>query len=217
MVATTRSREQPPAEFTAVAREQLPWLYSLARRLVGEGAEDAVQECLRKAYRGFDGLRDEQTAPAWFRQILLTCIRDRYRMQWGLPREKPVDPDPSLYRTIFEVDAWPYSDSAHLDFLVSLEEADVWRVLDRVKPLYRVPLVLVHMEGLSTRQVARLFGVSQDTVLSWLHRGRKCFERELWDYANEHDPADPSAAASTAAAPSPTTARPGKESSCLSS
>ncbi len=174
--------------FTAVARQQLPWLYSLARRLVGEGAEDAVQECLIKAYRGFDGLRDEQAAPAWFRQILLNCVRDRYRREAGLPREEPLDEVPaySLYRKIADVDPWPYSDSVHLDFLASFEEADVWRVLDRVKPLYRAPLVLVHMEGFSTQQVARMFGVPQGTVLSWLHRGRKLFERELWDYALEH-------------------------------
>lgn len=175
--------------FTAVAREQLPWLYSLARRLAGDGAEDAVQECLIKAYRSFDTLRDVQAAPAWFRQILLNCIRDHYRRESGLPREDPVDPLPdySLYRKIAEADPWPYSDSVHLDFLASFEESDVWRVLDRVKPLYRAPLVLVHMEGLSTKQVARMFGVAQGTVLSWLHRGRKLFERELWDYAVEHD------------------------------
>ncbi len=175
--------------FTAVAREQLPWLYSLARRLVGEGAEDAVQECLLKAYRGFDGLRDRQAAPAWFRQILLNCIRDRHRREAGLPREEPVDPlsDYSLYRKIAEEDPWPYSDSVHLDFLHSFDEDDVWRVLDRVDPRYRVPLVLVHMEGLRTKQVARTFGVAQGTVLSWLHRGRKLFERELWDYATERN------------------------------
>lgn len=73
------------------------------------------------------------------------------------------------------------------------------------------------MEGLSTRQVGRLFGVSQDTVLSWLHRGRKHFERELWDYASEHDLADPTVAGPAAAAPSATTARPGKAPSCSSS
>lgn len=181
-------REVERSGFTAVARQQLPWLYSLARRLVGEGAEDAVQECLIKAYRGFDGLRDEQAAPAWFRQILLNCVRDRYRREAGLPREEPLDEVPaySLYRKIADADPWPYSDSVHLDFLASFEEADVWRVLDRVKPLYRAPLVLVHMEGFSTQQVARMFGVPQGTVLSWLHRGRKLFERELWDYALEH-------------------------------
>jgi RNA polymerase sigma-70 factor, ECF subfamily len=183
-----RLREVERSGFAAVARQQLPWLYSLARRLVGEGAEDAVQECLIKAYRGFDGLRDEQAAPAWFRQILLNCVRDRYRREAGLPREEPLDEVPaySLYRKIAEADPWPYSDSVHLDFLASFEEADVWQVLDRVKPLYRAPLVLVHMEGFSTQQVARMFGVPQGTVLSWLHRGRKLFERELWDYALEH-------------------------------
>ena len=176
-------------EFGVVAREQLPWLYSLARRLVGDAAEDAVQECLIKAFRGFDGLRDVQAAPAWFRQILLNCVRDRYRRESGLPREEPLDdvPEYTLYRRIADADPWPYSDSVHLDFLARFEEEDVWHVLDRINPRYRVPLVLVHMEGMSTKQVARMFGVAQGTVLSWLHRGRKQFEAELWEYAVEHD------------------------------
>ena len=174
--------------FTAVAREQLPWLYSLAHRLVGDEAEDVVQECLVKAYRRFGTLRDVKAAPAWFRQVLLNCVRDRHRRESSLPREEPVDPSPeySLYRKIVEEDPWPYSDSVHLDFLAAFEDADVWEVLDRIKPLYRVPLVLVHMEGMTTKQVARMFGVAQGTVLSWLHRGRKHFERELWEYAVEH-------------------------------
>lgn len=181
--------EEHDREFGAVASEQLPWLYSLARRLVGEEAEDAVQECLIKAYRGFDSLRDQQAAPAWFRQILLNCVRDRHRRTAGLPREESLDDDElgsSLYRKIADADPWPYSDTVHLDFLATFDEEDTWRVLDRVDARYRVPLVLVHMEGLSTKQVARMFGVAQGTVLSWLHRGRKLFERELWDYATEH-------------------------------
>ena len=28
--------------------------------------------------------------------------------------------------------------------------------------------------------------MAQGTVLSWLHRGRKLFEQQLWEYANEH-------------------------------
>jgi RNA polymerase sigma-70 factor, ECF subfamily len=174
--------------FTAVAREQLPWLYTLARRMIGDGAEDAVQECLLKAYRSFDGLDDVQAAPAWFRQILLNCIRDRYRREARRPRQDPMGslPDYSLYRKIADVDPWPYSDSVHLDFLHSFSVEDVWCVLDRIAPKYRVPLVLVHMEGHTTKEVARMFGVARGTVLSWLHRGRKHFERELWAYADDH-------------------------------
>src|SRR5690606_37188987 len=111
--------------------------------------EDTVQECLLRAFRGFDGLRDVHAAPAWFRQILLNCVRDRHPRQAGLPREEPLDlpSDYSLYRRIADEDPWPYSDSVHLDFLHSFSHDDVWQVLDRVQPLYRVPLVLVHMYG----------------------------------------------------------------------
>lgn len=179
--------ESTRTEFAAMAREQLPWLYSLARRLVGEQAEDAVQECLIKAYRGFDGLRDAQAAPAWFRQILLNCVRDRARRERGLPSQESLEElsDYSLYRTIADKDPWPYSDSVHLDFLAAFDEEHVWAVLDRIDARYRVPLVLVHMEGMATAHVARMFGVAQGTVLSWLHRGRKLFEREMWHYATE--------------------------------
>jgi RNA polymerase sigma-70 factor (ECF subfamily) len=53
--------------------------------------------------------------------------------------------------------------------------------------LYRAPLVLVHMEDMATKQAARLLGVPLGTLLSRLHRGRKLFERRLWDYAVTHD------------------------------
>lgn len=174
--------------FQDVAREQLPWLYSLARRLAGEEAEEVVQESLVKAFRNYENLEDTVAAPAWFRTILLNCARDRFRRAASGIEETPVEDvgDYSLYRTIAEEDPWPYSDSVHLDFLSAFTQEDVWEVLDRIKPMYRVPLVLVHMEGLPTRQVARMLGVPLNTVLSWLHRGRKSFEREMWEYARSN-------------------------------
>jgi RNA polymerase sigma-70 factor, ECF subfamily len=92
----------------------------------------------------------------------------------------------SLYRRIAEEDPFPYSDSVHVDFLHSFSDHDVWEVLDRLKPKYRVPLVLVHMEGMTTREVADLLETPLNTLLSWLHRGRKHFEAELWEYARSH-------------------------------
>lgn len=175
--------------FQDVAREQLPWMYSLARRLAGDAAEDVVQECLTKAFRSFDGLRDVTAAPAWFRTILVNCSRDHHRRDSSGLDETPMDDVPtySLYRTIAEEDPWPYSDSVHVDFLHSFTEDDVWKILDRLDPKFRVPLVLVHMEGMATREAARILGAPTNTVLSWLHRGRQQFERQLWQYAAEHD------------------------------
>lgn len=180
-------------DFTALVRPELPWLYSLARRLSGPGrAEDLVQDCLLRAYRGFDRLRDPAAAPAWLRQILLNCLRDRWRRDWRRPDEISLDGGAdddgySLYRVLAEEDPLPYSDSLHLDFLASFTTEDVWAVLDRLPDHYRIPLVLVHMEGYRTREVADALDVPQGTLLSRLHRGRQRFERELWDYAEEHE------------------------------
>ena len=184
-----RSMSLQRTGFQGLAREQLPWLYVLARRLAGSRAEDVVQETLVKAYQGFDDLRDLEAAPGWFRTILVNCARDRFRRESSGLDETPLDevPDHSLYRTIADEDPLPYSDSVHVDFLHSFHEEDVWAVLDRIKPMYRVSLVLVHMEGMDVADVARMLGAPRNTVLSWLHRGRKHFEKELWDYAEERD------------------------------
>lgn len=184
-MVVSRSR----TDFQRVAREQLPFLYALARRLAGEGAEDVVQDCLVNAYRRFDDLRDIEAAPGWFRTILLNSVRDRYRKESAGVDETPIEDvsDYSLYRKIADEDPWPYSDSVHVDFLHSFSEEDVWAVLDRLSPKYRIPLVLVHMEGMEVEDVTRMLGAPKNTVLSWLHRGRKHFEKELWEYAVENE------------------------------
>jgi len=181
--------DQTAAAFGVIAREQLPWLYSLARRLAADRAEDVVQDCLLRAFKSFPQLRDHQAAPAWFRQILINCANDHHRKKMRSVDEQPLDEtsEPTLFRRIVDEDPLPYSDSVHLDFLHSFSDDHVWEVLDRLDPKYRVPLVLVHMEGIPTADVSRMLGVPQNTVLSWLHRGRRLFETEMWNYAEEHD------------------------------
>ncbi len=177
--------------FGEAARPHLPWMYSLARRLVGDGdaAEDLVQRCLEKAFRAYPELRDAEAMPAWLKRILVNCCRDHLRSEGRRPQESPIDDleGYSLYRTLAVEDPLPYSDSLHLDFLESFTIDDVHAVLARLSPLYRVPLVLVHMEGYATAEVARLLDVPIGTLLSRLHRGRKGFERELWEYAEERE------------------------------
>ena len=179
----------PRPSFAAVAREHLPRLYSLARRLVADDAEDLVQECLIKAAGGYDNLRDPQAAQAWLNRILANCARDRFRRQQRRPLETLIDPvdEFSLYRTVASEDPFPYSDSLHVDFLCRFGTEDVWHVLAGMAEADRVPLVLVHMEGWSTQQTADLLDMPLGTLLSRLHRARKRFEQHLWRYALDND------------------------------
>jgi RNA polymerase sigma-70 factor, ECF subfamily len=173
--------------FRLLAEEQLPRLYTIARRLVGDEAEDAVQDALLKAYRGFDQLEHWAAGPAWLASIVVNVCRDRGRARAHAPAEVSLESvgEFSLYRKIADEDPFPYSDSLHLDFLEQFGSEDVRAVLARLPDRYRIPLVLVYVDGFATKEVARLLDAPLGTVLAQLHRGRKLFEQELWDYAEE--------------------------------
>jgi len=175
------------SSFRDLAREQLPRLYSLARRLAGDDAEDAVQDCLLKAFQRYQQLHDSAAAPAWLTSILVNCCRDRGRARARRPEEVDFDEveEFSLFRTIAYEDPFPYSDSLHLDFLGEFDREDVRAVLMRMPELYRTPVVLVYMDGYLAREVAQMLGVPLGTLLARLHRGRKLFEKQMWDYAEE--------------------------------
>jgi RNA polymerase sigma-70 factor, ECF subfamily len=184
-VAVRAAREE---EFRALATVQLPRLYSLARRLVGDEAEDAVQDCLLKAFRALDRLENMVAGPAWLTSILVNTCRDRLRARGRRPQEVSFDEmeDFSLYRRIADEDPFPYSDSLHLDFLGLFGPEDVRAVLGSLPDLYRIPLMLTYMDGFATKEVAGMLGAPLGTVLARLHRGRKLFEKAMWDYAEEH-------------------------------
>ena len=181
---TARRKE----EFRILATQQLPRLYALARRLVGDEAEDAVQDTLLKAYRGFDRLEHRAAAPGWLTSILVNTCRDRGRARSRRPDEVELDDveEFSLYRKIADEDPFPYSDSLHLDFLQQFGREDVRAVLAELPAHYRIPLVLVHVDGYATKEVARMLEVPLGTILARLHRGRKLFERTMWDYAERN-------------------------------
>jgi RNA polymerase sigma-70 factor (ECF subfamily) len=175
-------------EFRRLAAGQLPRLYSLARRLVGDEAEDAVQDSLLKAFRALDRLEHTAAGPAWLTSILVNTCRDRLRARMRRPQEVELDEmeEFSLYRKIADEDPFPYSDSLHLDFLQQFGPEDVRAVLASLPDLYRVPLVLTYMDGFATKEVAQMLDAPLGTVLARLHRGRKLFEKAMWDYAAEH-------------------------------
>lgn len=171
--------------FRVLAESQLSRLYTIARRLVGDDAEDAVQDALLKAYRAFDRLDHPGAGPAWLTKILVNVCRDRARAKARAPDEVSFDTveEFSLYRRIADEDPFPYSNSLHMDFLAQFGPEDVREVLDRLPDLYRTPMLLVYVDGFATKEAAAMTDAPLGTVLARLHRGRKLFERELWDYA----------------------------------
>jgi RNA polymerase sigma-70 factor, ECF subfamily len=180
---TDRTKEA----FQELVRAELPALYSLARRLVGNGGEDLVQEALLQGYRAFGSLKDPSAGGRWLKAILVNVFRDQLRKRGRSVEEVAMGDleDFSLYRTLIDEDPLPYSDSLHTDFLEAFGPDDLREVLMRLPEIYRAPLVLRYMDGFSTKEIARLLDVPLGTILARLHRGRKLLERTMWTYAEE--------------------------------
>lgn len=180
-------RDRTREAFQELARTELPALYSLARRLVRDGAEDLVQEALLQAFRAFDTLKDDAAAGRWLKTILVNVFRDQLRKRSRTVDERSMGDlsDFSLYRTLVDEDPFPYSDTLHADFLQAFDSEDLREILIRLPDLYRIPLVLRYMDGFATKEVARLMEAPLGTTLARLHRGRRLFEREMWAYAQE--------------------------------
>ena len=143
-----------------------------------------VRNLLR--YRSLDQLQSPEAIHSWLAAILVNQCRDRWRAAKRRVDEVSLDQveEFSLYRHLIEEDPFPYSDSLHLDFMRLFGREDVHAVLLAMPEIYRAPLVLHYMEGFATKEIGRLLNLPLGTVLARLHRGRKLFERGLWEYAD---------------------------------
>jgi RNA polymerase sigma-70 factor, ECF subfamily len=181
------ARDRTKEAFQELVRTELPGLYSLARRLVRDGAEDLVQETLLQGYRAFGQLQDDGAGGRWLKTILVNEFRDQLRKRARSIEEVAAGDleDFSLFRTLMDEDPLPYSDSLHTDFLDAFGREDLREVLMRIPEIYRAPLVLRYMDGFSTKEIARLTDAPLGTILARLHRGRNFFERAMWEYSEE--------------------------------
>jgi RNA polymerase sigma-70 factor (ECF subfamily) len=186
-VGFTPAADSMKDAFQRLAVREIPGLYSLARRLVQEGAEDLVQETLLHGYRAFGSLKEDAAAGRWLKVIMVNIYRDRLRKLGRSIEELPVErvEDFSLYQALVEEDPFPYSDALHLDFLHAFGKEDVREVLMGLPEIYRICLILRYMDGFATKEIARMLNIPLGTVLARLHRGRKLFEKRMWTYAEE--------------------------------
>lgn len=148
-------------------------LYRLAYRLCGQAevAEDLLQETFYHAWRSMDSLKQPERARAWLFQILRFRWSHYVRSETRRPRQggaleaiaEPADPDAA----------------GPLEVMARQEMMQL--VLDELEERYRLPLVMVFVEGMTCREAAEELAVPLGTVLSRIHRARKFLRKRLGD------------------------------------
>ena len=147
-------------------------VYGLARHMLGdpEEAGDVFQTVFLRLFERLEQIEPERGARAWLRKTPLNECLDRIKARSRT--EESVDGD-ALESTREE----PPDAAEGCEVQQALRQA-----LDALPPRRRAAVVLRYTEDLSYREIAKVLGVSVETVRSALKRARLELRRRLQRY-----------------------------------
>jgi len=160
-------------------------IYQLAFRYLRnrEDAEEVAQDVLLKVHQKIDAFRGDAALSSWIYRITFNAAMSRLReFKQNLPNasEKVSDEQTGqpLKREI--VDWSPLADEEML-------RTEMWQALVRalkdMPVLYRAPVILRDVQGLTTEEASAVLHVKEQTLKSRLHRGRLILRDSLADFA----------------------------------
>lgn len=181
LVRAVQAGDQLAMEMLLMQAQEVAYRFSLLVCGRPDDADDAMQEALLKTYRYAARIRNPEAFRAWlYRTVRNACLIGR-RKRAGEPDhlvsldDTAVD-DEGHGRHIDPVDrARDPEDQA----ITSSLRARLRRSLSAVPRSYRVVVVLREIEGLSTREVAEVLGISEANVKTRLHRARLLLREHL--------------------------------------
>jgi len=136
-------------------------------------AEDVMQEALIKTYRNVARIREPAAFKPWlYRTVRNACLNGR-RKRAGEPRRlRSLDEGVRSQAQPNHIDAPdPGKNPEQLADNAGLRRR-LRKALRSLPPSYREVVFLREMEGLSTREVAKVMRISEDNVKTRLHRAR---------------------------------------------
>jgi RNA polymerase sigma-70 factor, ECF subfamily len=167
-----------------------PQIQQLAFRYLKnrEDAEEVAQDVLLKVYRKIEAFRGDAALSSWIYRITFNTAMSRLRSA-RFNRNAEVQTSES------NADGVPSLKSEPADW-TSLADDQVMRAQMRTKlidalaqlpQVYRVPVLLRDINGLSTEEASAILKVKPQTLKSRLHRGRLILRKHMADFAGGVD------------------------------
>lgn len=174
LVRAAAAGDERAMEQLLMRAQEVAFRFSLLVCGHAEDAEDVMQEALIKTYRYVARIERPEAFRTWlYRTVTNACRMKRRRrvdepaqilsIQAGLPADTgtatTIDPaDPAKAPDDLAINAWL--------------GRRLRKALAALPPQFRYIVLLREVEGLSTRDVARVTGLSTDNVKTRLHRAR---------------------------------------------
>jgi RNA polymerase sigma-70 factor (ECF subfamily) len=182
-VAVVRRAKSGDREaFAELVNRYSPRVYNLVRRILRnpQDAEDALQETFLSAWQKLDSFDGHSSFFTWLYRIatnaaLMKLRKDRHRREelaFEEPRFEEIE-----RRALIDWSQDPVSDLLDLEAEQQLKKA-----IEELPDIYRTVFVLRDLEGLSTRDVSELLGISEANVKMRLRRARLFLREKVGAY-----------------------------------
>jgi len=166
------SAERDPAQpdvLGALVANHRRFLAFLERRVGSrEVAEDLLQDAFVKGIERAGGLRDGESAVAWFYRVLRNALVDHFRRRDAEVR--------AISRAARETDGVVQPADAEL---FEAACACIWDLLDTIKPDYAAALRRVDLEDASLGDYAAEAGITPNNAGVRLHRARAALRAQV--------------------------------------
>ena len=164
-----------------------PRIQQLAFRYVKnwEDAEEVTQDVLMKVYRKIDAFRGDAALSSWIYRITFNTAMSRLRSS-RLAKQTEVQHQESVGgdnpdRTVHDPADWTSLADDHV--LRGEMRNQLVEALKHLPAVYRIPVILRDIHGLSTEEASAVLHVKPQTLKSRLHRGRLILREHLSDFA----------------------------------
>lgn len=163
-------------------------IYQLAFRYLRnkEDAEEVTQDVLFKVYRKVGEFRGDSALSSWIYRITFNAAMSRLRTakyQRTQQDEGLVTVTSGDGQTQAQLEVADWSDMADEHVFRSELRSRIMRAILALPAIYRAPVVLRDIQGLSTEEASARLRVKDQTLKSRLHRGRLILRRQLADFA----------------------------------
>ena len=165
-----------------------PRIHQLAFRYLRnkEDAEEVVQDVLYKVYRNVGDFRGEAALSSWIYRITFNAAMSRlrsaaYQRAQHAQRAASAAGEDNAAQGLPEPADW--SNMADEQLLRSQLRRRVFRAVLALPAIYRAPVVLRDIQGMSTEEASAMLRVKDQTLKSRLHRGRLILRKQLADFA----------------------------------
>jgi RNA polymerase sigma-70 factor (ECF subfamily) len=164
-----------------------PRIHQLAFRYMKnwEDAEEVTQDVLLKVSRKIDAFRGDAALSSWIYRITFNTAMSRLRTGRQARAAEQSRTDNVTAEPTPRSSPEPADWSALADDHVLRREMreQLLQALTHLPEVYRIPVILRDIQGLSTDEASAILGVKTQTLKSRLHRGRLILREYLTDFA----------------------------------